>query len=156
MLSWLISAAFYFLQDNSMYSYSIIYIYFNVLKYIFFLNKCWGCGLCAWLGVWSDFPSFLSLADHMPDYSSLQCHMIQATTQNTLVSIMQCPVIWFSVMVNVPDSLNWVKFICLHLLWLWWTLTLIWMCSWHCLLRKRIVLIVLTFICMIERIFKYC
>ncbi len=32
MLSWLLNAAFYFLQDNSMYYYSKIYIYFIVLK----------------------------------------------------------------------------------------------------------------------------
>ncbi len=37
-------------------------IYIFVLKCIFFSNKCWGRGLWAW----SDFPSFLSLADHMP------------------------------------------------------------------------------------------
>ncbi len=30
-----------------------------------------GCGLWAWLGAWSGFPSFLSLADHMPDFSWL-------------------------------------------------------------------------------------
>ncbi len=34
-----------------------------MLKYIFLINA--GGVACLW--AWSDFPSFLSLADHMPD-----------------------------------------------------------------------------------------
>ncbi len=41
-----------------MHVYNIIYIYFNVLKYVFFIIS---------YGAWSDFPSFLSLDDHMPE-----------------------------------------------------------------------------------------
>ncbi len=40
-----------------------IYQYICAKMYIF-NNKCWGRGLWAW----SDFPSFLSLANHMPDF----------------------------------------------------------------------------------------
>ncbi len=42
-----------------MYAYSIRYIYFNVLIYIYV------CVCMYVLGAWSDFP-FLSPADHMP------------------------------------------------------------------------------------------
>ncbi len=37
-----------------------------MLKYIFLIISAGGRGLWACLGAWSDFPSFLSLADHMP------------------------------------------------------------------------------------------
>ncbi len=40
-------------------------ISFNVLKYVFLIISSG-----AWLGAWSDFLSFLSLADQMPDLCS--------------------------------------------------------------------------------------
>ncbi len=59
----IIKCCFLFLQDNSMYYYNIRYINIFVLKCIFLIICAGGGGL----GAWSDFPSFLSLADHMPE-----------------------------------------------------------------------------------------
>ncbi len=89
---WLIHCAAHFSSSHSrkealgkyIFQYFISFFLFFFYIYIFLniFNKCWGCGLWAWLGAWSDFPYFLSLVDHMPvclcgKWNLMYCNRLQ-------------------------------------------------------------------------------